>query len=171
VTAAPRFRVRDAGEADLPSICAIYNHEVEHSTSTMDHDPWEPCSRGEWLAAHRPPRQRVRVVEDDSGGVVAWGKLTAWSPKAGYARTVEASLFVDRAQRRCGVGSLLLDDLIACAVRGEHRVVLGRIESTNSASLALFERHGFGRVGTMHGAGEKFGRVLDVVVVEKRLDP
>jgi phosphinothricin acetyltransferase len=170
VSSAGGFRVRDAVEADLTAICAIYNHEVDHATSTLDHDRWVPAERRDWLAAHAPPRQRVRVVETPEGQVVAWGKLTAWSPKRGYARTTEASLFVDRAWRGHGAGALLLDDLLACAAEGGHRVVLGRIEATNAASLSLFADRGFERVGTMRGVGEKFGRVLDVVMVEKRLD-
>ncbi len=164
------FTLRDAVESDLTVICSIYNHEVDHATSTLDHDRWLPIERRDWLAAHAPPQQRIRVVETPNAGVVAWGKLTAWSPKRGYARTTEVSLFVDRAWRGRDIGGRLLDDLLACAAEGGHRVVIGRIESTNTASLALFTDRGFERVGTMRGVGEKFGRLLDVIVVQRRLD-
>ena len=160
--------IRRATVADLDPICAIYAHEVETSTSTLDTEPWSVASRTDWLEEHTGP-YRVCVVDDAHRGVVAWGKISRWSPKKGYDPTVEVSLFVDAAARGEGLGRQLLLHLLAFARDAGHRVVIGRIVAGNAASLGLFTSLGFETVGTMREVGLKFGRRLDVVVVQKIL--
>jgi phosphinothricin acetyltransferase len=67
------------------------------------------------------------------------------------------------------VGGLLTAALEDAARKAGHRVILGRIEAGNTASLELFARAGYRTVGVMHQVGEKFGRQLDVVLVERVL--
>jgi L-amino acid N-acyltransferase len=159
------MQVRAAREADLAAITAIYNEQVRCGTATFDTEPRGPEAARAWLAGHDPVRHPVLVAEE-GGRVAGWASLTAWSPRGAYARTVEASVFVDGACRRRGAGRELVAALEAAARRAGHRVVLGRIEASNQASLSLFAAAGYRVVGVMHQVGEKFGRLLDVVVVE-----
>lgn len=48
-------------------------------------------------------------------------------------------------------------------------VMVGAIEAGNAASLALHERFGFVRVGEMREVGRKFGRWLDLVLMQRML--
>jgi phosphinothricin acetyltransferase len=158
--------IRPAIPADLPAICAIYNHEVVATVHTFETEPWRPAARRSWLARHANPAYPLLVAEDASAAVVGWAGLQRWSPKKGYDGAVEASIFVAADQRRRGIGGQLLQAIVARAREVGHRVILGRIEATNEPSRALLARHGFATVGVMHAVGWKFGRVLDVELVE-----
>jgi L-amino acid N-acyltransferase YncA len=47
---------------------------------------------------------------------------------------------------------------------------VGRVAEGNPASIALLESVGFRRFGTQRRCGEKFGRVLDVELLDLHLD-
>jgi L-amino acid N-acyltransferase YncA len=157
--------IRHATAADLDAVTAIYNDEVRESTTTMDTEPRDGPSRRRWFAEHASAAYPLLVAEV-GGDLVGWGTLSPWSPRGGYARTVEASVFVRRGARHSGAGTALLGSLIEQARRAGHRVVLGRIEATNEASRRLALSLGFTSVGVMHRVGEKLGRVLDVELFE-----
>lgn len=162
------IEIRQATAADLDVVTAIYNEEVQGSTTTMDTEPRDEVSRRQWFAAHTSAAYPL-LVADVGGDLVGWGTLSPWSPRGGYARTVEASVFVRRDARHGRVGTALLVSLIEEAQHTGHRVMLGRIEATNEASRQLALSLGFISVGVMHQVGEKFGRVLDIELFELML--
>lgn len=161
--------LRPAEPCDLPAIAAIYDREVVGSTVTMDTVLRTPDEYRAWLDAHSPERHPVFVAERD-GAVVGWASLTAFSPRRGYDRCAEVSVYVHADHRAQGVGRVLLGHLVAVAPSCGVFHLLARIESTGAASLALHTACGFVRVGTLHRVAEKFGRVLDVVLMEQVLD-
>lgn len=164
----PTPEIRDATDADLGAIFAIYNHEVERGVSTFDTEPLDPETDGAWLSA-RSPRHPVLVAEID-GEVAGWGSLSQWSSKGGYARTAEVSVYVDPGRRRAGIGRALLAALIERAPECGIAVMLARIAGENPASIALHSALGFEPIGVQRRAGEKFGRVLDVTLMDLHLD-
>jgi L-amino acid N-acyltransferase YncA len=164
----PAPKIRDATEADLGAIFAIYNDEVERGVSTFDTEPLDPGADSAWLSS-RSPRHPVLVADTD-GRVAGWGSLSQWSSKGGYARTAEVSVYVDPARRREGVGRALLVALIERAPKCGIAVLLARIAGENPASIALHRALGFEPIGVQRRAGEKFGRVLDVALMDLHLD-
>lgn len=162
-------RLRAATEADLPEVFAIYDEEVLHGTATFDTQPRTPAERLDWFRSDGAGRYPVLVAEVD-GRVAAWARLYAWSPRRAYDRTAEDAVYVDRAQRGRGLGRALLAALMREAPpRGIH-VLLARVVEGNPASRALHEALGFRSVGVMRRVGEKFGRLLDVRLMERHLD-
>ena len=63
--------VRDATEADLPAIVAIYNAAIPGRAATADTQPVTVEERREWFAKHEPARRPLWVAEID-GEVAAW---------------------------------------------------------------------------------------------------
>ena len=121
-------------------------------------------------AHHREPRYCVLVAED-GGTIVGWASLSAYSERRAYARTAESSTYVHRDHRRRGIGKDLLVRLIDAARSAGLKVLLARITAESTASLEMHASPaGFQRVGTLHGVGEKFGRILDVEILELGLD-
>jgi L-amino acid N-acyltransferase YncA len=164
----PPPEIRDATEADLGAIFAIYNDEVEYGISTFDTEPLDPGADGAWLSS-RSHRHPVLVAEI-AGEVAGWGSLSQWSSKGGYARTAEVSVYVDPDRRREGIGRALLAALIARAPECGIAVLLARIAGENPASIALHRSLGFEPIGVQRRAGEKSGRVLDVALMDLHLD-
>ncbi len=109
-------------------------------------------------------------MAEEDGALLGWGRLSPWSPRAAYARTAEDSVYVRADARGRGVGRALLDALVARARGAGIAVLVARIAEGNPASVRLHERAGFRPVGTMRRVGEKFGRLLDVAILDLHLD-
>ena len=122
-----------------------------------------------WLTERDTDRHPVIVAEIDHR-VVGWASLNPWSSRGAYARTVEGSVYVQRNFRGRAVGHSLLEALIERAREVGVGVVVARIAEANEATIRLCERSGFTRIGTQRGCGEKFGRILDVELMDLHLD-
>jgi phosphinothricin acetyltransferase len=161
--------IRPATAADLPLIMDIYHDEVRNGVGTFDTEPLGPEKQRAWLAVHDSPRYPL-VVATEGGQTAGWGSLKPWSDRCAYARAAEVSVYVHRDHRGRGVGRALLADLIARAPGGDLAVLLARIARENAVSLTLFRNAGFKSIGTMRRVGEKFGRILDVELLDLHLD-
>jgi phosphinothricin acetyltransferase len=161
--------VRDAGEADLPAIVAIYNDVIATSTAVYRDTPSTAADRHEWWTTRVGQGYPVLVAIDDSGviGFASFGDFRAWP---GYRFTVEHSVHVRSDRRGQGVGSALMAPLIARAsVLGKH-VMLGGVDAGNDASLRFHERLGFERAAHFREVGFKFGRWLDLVFLQRFIE-
>jgi phosphinothricin acetyltransferase len=162
------LQIRDAEVADLGAIFEIYNHEVTSTVSTFDTEPRDPDADADWLTA-RESRYPV-LVALSAGELLGWGAISQWSPRGAYARTAEVSVYVDGRHRNEGIGRRLLAALIARAPSDGIAVLLARVAGDNPASIALHESLGFSLIGVQRRSGEKFGRVLDVALLDLHLD-
>jgi phosphinothricin acetyltransferase len=161
--------IRDATEADLPSILAIYNDVLATSTAIFSDHPSTLEDRLRWFRARREAGYPVLVAADDSGvlGFASFGDFRSWP---GYRHTVEHSVHVRHDVRARGVGTALMGVLLARAADlGKHVMVAG-VDADNHGSIRLHERLGFRQAGTLHHVGCKFGRWLDLTFLERRLD-
>jgi L-amino acid N-acyltransferase YncA len=156
--------VRDAREADLPGIREIYNHEVLTSTATYDTQPRTEAEQRVWFAHHGGPHP-VFVAEQGLS-LCGWASLSPWSDRAAYGRSAEVSEYVSAEWRRQGIGRTLLSTLIEAARLHGHHALLARISADNTASIAMHAELGFFVAGTLKEVGIKFGRMLDVCLME-----
>ncbi len=156
--------LRLATEGDLRAINDIYNHYVRHSTCTYQEQTETLASRRRWFARHG--RQHPVTVADLGGEILGWGSLSAYHARSAYRFTVENSVYVHPQHHRRGIGSALLQDLIARAHTLEHRAIIAAIDADQPASLALHARFGFKHSGRLEQVGYKFGRWLAVVYLE-----
>lgn len=160
--------IRPATEADLPAILKIYNDAVMKTTAIWNEAPSTLESRRTWFTQRHGAGFPVLVAECD-GGVLGYGSFGEFRPFEGYRHTVEHSIYVlDEAQGK-GLGRMLLAALIEEARAMGKRVMVGAIDASNYASLALHENMGFEETGRMPGVGEKFGKRLDLVLVQLNL--
>jgi phosphinothricin acetyltransferase len=160
--------VRRAVDADSDTIRAIYNVEVLESTVTFDLVPRTLEEQRAWLRA-RSGAHAVLVAVDAGGEVVGFGSLSPYKDRAAYSTTVEDSVYVRRDLQGQRVGGLLLGELVAVATAHGFHAVMARIVGGHDASVRLHRRVGFEIVGTEREVGRKFGRWLDVVVMQRLL--
>lgn len=159
--------VRDARDADLPAIRAIFNHWIEHSTASFRTVPDGSEQTRAWFA-RRDAAHPVLVAEED-GRVVGWASLNPHKGTGGYRHTVELSVYLREDARGRGLGRRLLDELLARARAAGHHAVLGGVCTEQTASMRLHEAMGFTKVAHLREVGFKFGRWLDVAYFEKLL--
>jgi phosphinothricin acetyltransferase len=159
--------IRDATEDDLPTILAIYNHVIAHTTAVYTETPAPLADREAWLKARRSAGLPVLVADD--GGVIGFASFGDFRPWPGYARSVEHSVHVREDARGRGVGGALVQRLIEEArARGKH-VMIGGIDAANNASIALHRKLGFVEAGVLREVAQKFGRWLDLLLMQRML--
>ena len=159
--------VRLAALEDTEAVRRIYNHEVENTTHTFDLIPRTLAVQRAWLR-EREGALGVLVAELD-GRVAGFASLSGYRPRAAYRTSVESSVYVDEAVRGRGVGRQLMGELVEVArTRGFH-TMLARVAGGHKASIQLHEAVGFAVVGVEREVGRKFGRWLDVVVMQRML--
>ena len=160
-------RTRLAVLDDAAAIRDIYNREVTGSTVTFDLVPRTLDAQRAWIAAHAGAHPAVVAVEGVE--VVGFGSLSPYRDRPAYRTTAEDSVYVARPWQGRGVGRLLLAQLLDVATASGFHAVMARIVGGHHASIALHRGQGFDVVGTEREVGRKFGRWLDVVVMQRLL--
>lgn len=162
--------IRDAAEGDLPAILAIHNDVVLTSTANFSHHAVDLEDRRAVLR-DRQARGFPFLVAVEGEALLGYASFGPFRPHDGYVRTVEHSVYVSRTHRRRGVAALLLPALIDHARGMGKHVMVGGLNAANAASIALHERFGFERVGLMPQVAFKFDRYLDLLWMQKTIDP
>ncbi len=159
--------IRLARPGDAEALRAIYNAEVSGSTVTFDIEPRSHAEQLAWIERHQGVHPAVVAV--DEAGVAGFGSLSPFRERAAYSTTVEDSVYVAGDRRGQGVGRLLLEELVSLATRQGFHTVIARTAGDNEASIGLHRACGFALVGVEREVGRKFGRWIDVVVLQLML--
>jgi L-amino acid N-acyltransferase YncA len=162
--------IRPATPDDAPAIAAIYAHHVLTGTGTFEIDPPDVTDIGARMAkvAARGWPWLVSVSAD--GLVTGYAYAGPFRERAAYDATVEDSIYLAPQAQGKGVGKALLSALIeACRTAGAKEMLAVIGDSDNGASIGLHKALGFGDAGLLRNVGVKFGRPLDVVILQKSL--
>jgi L-amino acid N-acyltransferase YncA len=161
--------VRDAREADLARIVAIYNEAIPGRRATADTEPVTVESRVAWFREHAPARRPLWVAERD-GAIVGWLSFQDFYGRPAYAATAELSVYVSGAVQRGGVGRQLLARAIERAPGLGLATLVGFVFAHNTPSVALFERHGFARWGHLPRVARLDVLERDLLILGRRVD-
>jgi phosphinothricin acetyltransferase len=155
--------IRDASEADLPSILEIYNDAVVNTDAIWNEKTVDIENRRKWLESHADAGLPIIVAVDDDGILCGYASLSEWRPFEGYRYTVENSVYVNKHKRGKGTGSILMQELIKRASELNMHAIVAGIEAENAASIKLHEQLGFKTAGKLDEVGIKHGRWLDLI--------
>jgi len=160
--------IRRATPEDAAAIAEIYNEAVLTTVATFDIEPKSVADRAEWLRQHADPYPVL--VAELAGQVVGFSALAPYSDRAAYRETAETALYVHSTHRGQGIGRQLKTAIIDEARQLGFHSLIARISDGSDASLHLSREAGFRDVGTLKEVGRKFGRLLDVHILQKVLD-
>ena len=160
--------VRLATREDAEAIRTIYNREVSGSTVTFDLVPRTLEDQQRWLDEHAGAHPAV-VAVDETGEIVGFGSLSPYRSRPAYSTTVEDSVYVHHDHRGRGVGRAVLSELVRLADNHGFHAVMARIVGGHEASIALHTGCGFELVGIEREVGRKFGKWLDVALMQRLL--
>ncbi len=161
--------IRDATPADAEAIAAIYNHAVRTTTAIWNDTTVDAANRTGWMQDRQGGGFAVLVAET-GGEVLGYGAFGPFRAFDGYRLTVEHSVYVAPGAQGRGLGRTILSALADRAAGAGFHAMIGAIESGNAGSLALHARLGFSEVGRLPQVGQKFGRWLDLVLMQRLLD-
>lgn len=163
----PRVRIAPGAIGDLGSIAEIYHHYVRTSPATFEVEPRTEEAWRAWFDGFGERGRHRLLVARDGERVLGYASSSAFRARAAYAPTVETSVYLDAGSTGRGVGSGLLDALLAALETEDvHRACAG-IALPNPASVRLHERFGFRHVGTFTEQGRKFERYWNVAWFER----
>ncbi|MDD5501991.1 MAG: GNAT family N-acetyltransferase [Candidatus Thermoplasmatota archaeon] len=164
----PKVVMRKAKHSDLEAITEIYNDAILKTTATFDTQTKSMEEQEKWFAAH--DEKHPIIVAEISGKVVGWASLSRWSDRCAYSGTAENSVYVAEKNRGMGIGNALLEKLMEEGKKCGLHTVIARIASGNGVSVKMHEKAGFSHIGTMKEVGVKFGKLLDVIMMQKIYD-
>ncbi len=172
--ARPSLIARPCFQQDLEAVQLIYAHHVLTGFGSFEVEPptleeittrWSAVVSSNWPFVVASPI-------DDMSRVMGFAYAAQYRDRAAYSRTFEVSVYSAPTTLRQGAGALMLSDVLASLRADGAREALAFIgDSGNAASIALHQKLGFAYVGTLQNVGEKFGRALDVVMMQRRLAP
>lgn len=163
--------LRAAGASDLPGITSIYAQAVREGTATFEIDPPDLEEMGRRLESVEG-YDLPWLVAVQNGQVLGYAYLSPFRLRSAYRYCVELSIYIDPAHQGRGLGHQLMKALIDDAREKGLRHIIGAVgDSANKASLALHRSHGFEQAGCYQEVGYKFGRWLDVVLMQLDLSP
>ncbi len=162
------MKIRAAELQDAEAIRAIYNLEVLESTVTFDIAARTLEQQQEWIELRSGVHPAI-VVEDDLGEIAGFGSLSQYRDRAAYSTSVEDSVYVRRDTQGRGIGKMILNDLVERATAHGFHAVFARIAGDHETSISLHQRCGFEIVGHEREVGRKFGKWLDVILMERLL--
>ena len=162
------MRIRDATGQDLAAMLAIYNDVVATSTAVYREEPMTPGEYEQWWRTRVAQGYPVLVAVSVEGvvGFATFGDFRAWP---GYRFTVEHSVHVKADRRGGGIGSQLVRELVARATQLGKHVMIAGVDADNAASIRFHERLGFESAAHLRQVGFKFGRWLDLVLMQRIL--
>lgn len=161
--------IRPSLDADVPQVTAIYAHHVLHGTGTFETDPPPPADmaarRADVLAKGLP-----YLVAEEGGRVLGFAYCQWFKPRPAYRFSAEDSIYLHPDAAGQGLGKALLAELARQAEAAGIRKLIAVIgDSANASSVGVHRALGFTPVGSFKSCGWKFGRWLDIVLMEKAL--
>ncbi|RAU22705.1 GNAT family N-acetyltransferase [Paramagnetospirillum kuznetsovii] len=161
--------IRDAVEADMAAIQAIYAFYVTRTAASFEETPPDTAEiTARWR--NLTGRGMPFLVAEEKGEVLGYTYAGPFRQRSAYRYTVEDSIYVAPFVVRRGIGKILLAALIErCTQLGYRQIIAVIGDSANQASIALHRATGFGQEGVLRGVGLKFGRWVDVVIMHRTL--
>ena len=156
--------IRPAKLTDLPAIAEIYNDAILHTTAVFHTDAKDMDYYQNWFNSHTE-KHPVWVYES-GGNCVGYVSLSEWSDKCGYDGTQEISVYVQKDHRGKGIGKQLMQAMITHGKELGVVTILSRIAADNELSIQLHKDLGFITIGNMQKVGYKFGKFLDVMMMQ-----
>jgi L-amino acid N-acyltransferase YncA len=165
----PPLLIRPSTEADLPEITGIYGHAVLHGTGTFELDAPDQAEMAQRRTAVLSNGLPWLVAERDAR-VLGYAYANPFRPRRAYRFCLEDSIYLAEDARGQGVGRVLLAELLAqCQARGARQMLAVIGDSANAGSIGVHRACGFEDTGRLEAAGWKFGRWLDVVLMQRAL--
>jgi len=154
--------IADCTYAQAPEILAIFNDAILNSTALYDYKPRTMANMETWFSAKRKGKFPILGAFEDGGALVGFASFGTFRAWPAYKYSIEHSVYVRHDRRRLGLGRLLVLRLIEEAKKQDYHMMVGGIDSSNTASIRLHQSLGFTHCASIKHAGYKFAHWLDL---------
>jgi L-amino acid N-acyltransferase YncA len=160
--------IRPATADDAPALAALLNHWIEHTSVTFNPVPKSTTDVLDMIAA-KAAAGHAFLVAKDAGRVIGQASYGQFRAGQGYSTCMEHSISLAPGTHGKGLGRALMTALEDHARgQGAHQMIAG-VSGENPQGRAFHERIGYRVIATIPQAGFKFGRYMDLVLMQKFL--
>ncbi|WP_239113238.1 GNAT family N-acetyltransferase [Shimia biformata] len=157
--------IRTATPGDAAAINDIWNREIREAVSTFNSQPKTVDEVAALIAARGP----AFLVAEADGNAIGFAYYGQFRGGVGYAHTMEHTVYLGDAARGRGAGRALMSALEQVARRDDVHSLIAGVAGENTAGIAFHARLGFAEVARLPEVGRKFGRWMDLVLMQKIL--
>lgn len=157
--------VRTARAGDAASIVAIWNAVIDHTAITFTTERKTVAGINADIAARAAGFQ----VVEEGGRVLGFATFFRFRAGPGYVHTVEHSIQLAPEARGRGAGRALMAALEGAARAEGMHAMIAAVTGENPAGAAFHAALGYREVGRLPRVGYKFGRRMDLVLMQKLL--
>jgi phosphinothricin acetyltransferase len=155
---------RPATPHDAAAIARIYNEGIADRVATFETEPRTVADVAAWFTD-----DRQIVVAEEEHAIMAFASTSPYRSRPCYAGVAEFSVYVARAARGRGAGTLVMAALLEQAEAAGSWKLVSRVFPENTASRSLLRKLGFREVGIYENHARLDGAWRDVVIVERLL--
>ena len=159
--------IRIATEKDIPAILSIYGPYVEDTTVSFEYTV--PTSDAFLDRFRTITAQFPWLVWEEEGQVLGYAYGSPPYARAAYGWCAEPSVYLAPQAHRKGIGTALYAALEKLLALQGYQVLYALVTSENAPSMAFHIRNGYSVRAEFPECAYKFGRVLGVTWLEKRL--
>lgn len=161
--------IRAAAPADMTAVQAIYERHVLEGLATFEEVPPD-VPEMERRLGDVTGRGLPWLVAETGGRIAGYAYAGPFRARSAYRFTVEDSIYLAPDAAGRGIGKALLARLLAESEAAGARQMLAVIgDSANAGSVGVHRSCGFEHVGVFRAVGLKFGRWVDVVMMQRAL--
>jgi L-amino acid N-acyltransferase YncA len=153
------------GKDEIPELVDIYNYYVRNTTVTFNTDEVDVEQFLSTFYADENKYTIHTIYNNDK--IIGFCSLNPFNKKEAYRRSAYVSIYLAPSSTGRGLGRDILKFLEKQAMDMGYMSLIALISKENSTSCSFFEKNGYRMAGELRQAGEKFGRLLDVVYYQK----
>lgn len=162
--------IRPATVLDAPAIAAIWNPFIENTAITFNPVVKRPEEVAEMIVTRTTAGHGFLVAcDDETGEITGFATYAQFRAGIGYSKTMEHTIVLAPTIKGRGQGRALMTAIEAHArEEGAHQMIAG-VSAENEAGIAFHARMGYAEAARIREAGWKFGRHMDLVLMQKFL--
>jgi L-amino acid N-acyltransferase YncA len=160
--------VRPATPADIPALLAIWNPLIRDSAVTFNATEKSPDDLAQMIADKAAAGHGFFVAEKD-GRLLGFASYGQFRGGIGYAKTMEHTVILAEGARGLGFGRALMTAVEDHARAGGAHSIFAGVSAENPAGRAFHTAMGYQETATLRQVGYKFGRWMDLHLMQKML--
>ena len=164
----PFVKILPASADDADAIVAIWNPIIRDTTVTFNSVEKSPADVTAMIDTRLAAGQAFLVARQGNN-LLGFASYGTFRNGIGYARTVEHTVILADHAKGQGVGRALMEALESHARTNGIHSMIASVSEENSTAIAFHKALGYTQVAHVPEAGQKFGRWLDMVLLQKIL--
>ena len=160
--------IRDARSTDAAGIAAIWNPVIRDTAITFNSAEKTEAEIAKMIAERQAAGHGTWVAEE-FGKILGFVTVSQFRGGVGYAHTLEHTVILAPGQSGRGIGRALMSEMENHSREQKAHSVFAGVSGENPAGAAFHEAIGYRLVSILPEVGYKFGRWMDLHLMQKIL--